>query len=562
MGCRGLTAALLVATGWLASASADSQRSLYYAIPEPSSNSWTSYSIPLVETAGWTIGSPAGPPPTQSEFTNILSFLNGLTISFDPSGSNPNKYVYLSLDNVSLAGLVTSTFPDCLTDGWTEGDNLDTGCNSLFGNPPGEIFISVPQTVPAVFDAPIKYLGNQSSGYNGTLSFDMEGEFPIEQGGYVVLTAIPDPKTLGSFSVLPWGDNYSRQTSLPSGLTNVAAIAGGNYHSLALKSDGTIIAWGLNSSGQTNVPPGLTNVVAIASGGYHNLALKADGTVVAWGDNTHGQTNVPPALSNVVAVAGGGYHGLALKSDGTVVGWVGTNTLVIQDNRTNSVSPNDGAGIVPTNLSNVVAIAGGGFHSLALKSDGTVVAWGLTNSGQTTVPLGLTNVSSIAAGSSHSLALKADGTVVAWGDNTDGQTNVPPGLTNIVAIAAGDFFNLALRADGTVVAWGDNTHGQTNVPVGVSNVMAIAGGGYHSLALIGSGPPVLHLPVSSVTRTPSGFSMALPTRSGRVYQLQYKDSLTDSNWTALPLAAGNSSILTVTDPTAAGPQRFYRVQQW
>src|SRR5882724_5975555 len=101
MNCKGLIALLLVATGWLVSASADSPRSLYYAIPEPSSNSWSSYSIPLVETAGWTIGSPAGPAPTQSEFTNILSFLNGLTIRFDTS-------TQIFLDNVSLASLVTS----------------------------------------------------------------------------------------------------------------------------------------------------------------------------------------------------------------------------------------------------------------------------------------------------------------------------------------------------------------------------------------------------------------------------------------------------------------------
>jgi len=552
MNCKGLTAVLLLASGWFASASADSPRSLYYAILEPSSNSWTSYSIPLVETAGWAIGSPAGPAPTQSEFTNILSFLNGLTIVF-------NTHTQTFLDNVSLAGLVTSTFPGCTSDGWMDGDDGGISCDSLFGDPPGSINNGA---LPAVFAAPIKFLGNQSSGYNGTLSFDMEEDFATGQGGYVILTAIPDPKTLGPFSVLPWGDNYSGQTSLPSGLTNVAAIAGGNYHSLALTSDGKIVAWGMNSSGQTNVPPGLTNVVAIASGGYHNLALKGDGTVVAWGDNSHGQTNVPPALTNVVAVAGGGYHSLALKSDGTVVGWVGTNTLFIQDNRTNIVSVNDGAGIVPTNLSNVVAIAGGGFHSLALKSDGTVVAWGLTNSGQTTVPLGLTNVSSIAAGSSHSLALKSDGTVVSWGDNTHGQTNVPPALTNIVAIAAGDFFNLALRADGTVVSWGDNTHGQTNVPVGVSNLVSIVGGGYHGLALIGSGPPMLHLPISRVTYTPNGFNVALPTQNGRVYVLQYKNLLTDSNWTALPLAAGNGGILMVTDPTVAGPQRFYRVQQW
>ena len=65
-----------------------------------------------------------------------------------------------------------------------------------------------------------------------------------------------------------------------------------------------------------------------------------------------------------------------------------------------------------------------------------MVAWGYNNSGQTTVPPGLSNVVAIAAGGYHSLALQADGTVVAWGYNGYGQTNVPPGLSNVVAIAA------------------------------------------------------------------------------------------------------------------------------
>ncbi|MFN5927759.1 MAG: RCC1 domain-containing protein, partial [Roseiflexaceae bacterium] len=95
----------------------------------------------------------------------------------------------------------------------------------------------------------------------------------------------------------------------------------GGSHSLALKANGTVVAWGLNSSGQSNVPSGLSNVVAIAAGGSHSLALKSDGTVVAWGYNGSGQSSVPSGLSNVVAIAAGGSHSLALKSDGTVVGW-------------------------------------------------------------------------------------------------------------------------------------------------------------------------------------------------------------------------------------------------
>ena len=75
-----------------------------------------------------------------------------------------------------------------------------------------------------------------------------------------------------------------------------------------------MVAWGDNRYGQTNVPSGLTNVVAIASGGYHSLALKGDGTVVVWGWNALGQCNVPSGLTNVVAIAGGDSHSLALEN--------------------------------------------------------------------------------------------------------------------------------------------------------------------------------------------------------------------------------------------------------
>ena len=73
-------------------------------------------------------------------------------------------------------------------------------------------------------------------------------------------------------------------------------------------------------------------------------------------------------------------------------------------------------------------------------------------------PAGLTNAVEIALGVSSALALKSDGTVAAWGDNSHGQTNVPSGLTNIVAIAAGDYHDLALKNNGTVVAWGDTNY--------------------------------------------------------------------------------------------------------
>ncbi len=107
------------------------------------------------------------------------------------------------------------------------------------------------------------------------------------------------------------------------------------------------------------------------------------------------------------------------------------------------------------------AIAAGRMHTLALKhGDGTVLGWG-DNSwgypvGQSTVPAGLSNVVAIASGLYHNLALNADGTVVAWGFDGDGETTVPAGLSNVVAVACGGYHSLSLKADGTVVAWGQD----------------------------------------------------------------------------------------------------------
>jgi alpha-tubulin suppressor-like RCC1 family protein len=275
------------------------------------------------------------------------------------------------------------------------------------------------------------------------------------------------------------------QATIPSGLSNVMAIAAGAWHSLALQSNGTVVAWGLDDRGQCDWPPGLSNVAAIAAGDYHSLALQADGTVVGWGDNTYGQTNIPFGLSNVVAIAAGAWHSLALQADGTVVGW-GYDA--------------DGETTIPSGLSRVVAIAAGDGDSLALQADGTVVGWGFNYCGEATgvptttspfdnsgpVVIGgqvLSGVVAIAAGDVHSLALKADGTVVGWGDNEFGQATIPAGLSNVVAIAAGSYHSLALKADGTVVGWGDNEYGETTIPAGLSNVVAIAAGKGYSLFL-------------------------------------------------------------------------------
>jgi len=271
-------------------------------------------------------------------------------------------------------------------------------------------------------------------------------------------------------AIVGWGMNGHLQTSVPVGLSGVTAFSAGGYHSLALKSDGTVVAWGCGGGfdfGQCTVPADLTGVTAISAGYYHNLALKSDGTVVAWGDNTYSQSTIPAGLSDVTTISAGGYHSLALKSDGTVVAW-------------GSLGQAD----VPPGLSGVTAISAGGAHNLVLKNDGTVVAWGCKpgyDFYQCIVPADLTGVSAISAGWYHSLALKNDGTVIDWG-GWGRNITPPPGLNNVIAIAAGGGHALALKIDGTVVAWGDNSFQQAIVPAGLSDVTAISAGFIHSLA--------------------------------------------------------------------------------
>ena len=165
-----------------------------------------------------------------------------------------------------------------------------------------------------------------------------------------------------------------------------------------------------------------------------------------------------------------------------------------------------------------MAIATFGTHTLALKLDGTVWAWGDNRSGQlgigtiggnrpTPVQVsGLTGIIAITAGAAHSVALGPDGLIRAWGNNSSGQlgdgtfmTRSTPtlvqGLILVTRVGAGRVHSLALRADGTAWAWGDNSSGQLGTgnfttsprPVqvtGMSGGLSIAGGGAHSLALV------------------------------------------------------------------------------
>jgi alpha-tubulin suppressor-like RCC1 family protein len=416
---------------------------------------------------------------------------------------------------------------------------------------------------------PVQVDGPQSAESKHYLSGDMlSGEIPLEESNVFAISHLAftgsncNSNTINLMSsaknsniINPaaisgtpwaWGDNSFGQLGngttgnelIPTqviGLSGVASVAGGECHSLALKTDGTVWAWGWNNYGQlgdatTNdsaLPvqvSGLNGVIAISGKGYHNLALKSDGTVWAWGSNYNGQlgngstvdSSIPvqvSGLSGVIAIAGGTYHSLALKSNGTVWAW-GDNSYGELGDRTSNERHSP---VQVSGLNSVIAIASGYFHSLALRSDGTVWTWGSNNLGELgygsmgvssntpTQVSGLSGVTAIAGGGIQSLALKSDGSVWPWGLRITSQTGggcggssyPSPGqvsdLNGITAISAGEYHCLAFKSDGKIWGWGHNFYGQlgngTNivgstptVASGLDGITGISGGRYHSLA--------------------------------------------------------------------------------
>ena len=243
------------------------------------------------------------------------------------------------------------------------------------------------------------------------------------------------------------------------------AIGSGSFHIIwdigadvpnrEFYSDSIVIKLAAGMSGWE--PGSCVTDIAIAAGGYHTVALRADVTVWAWGWNDYGalgdgtwtDSNTPVQvvgpggagnLEDIIAIAGGYHHTIALKSDGTVWTFGANDAGQLGDGtNTHRITPvqvfgEGGSGF----LTDVSAIAGGHYHTIALKSDGTVWAWGnnfhgqlgdnTTTSRHTPVQVhgegdigNIEDMSAIAAGYRHTIALKADGTVWAWGHNGYGQ---------------------------------------------------------------------------------------------------------------------------------------------
>lgn len=325
---------------------------------------------------------------------------------------------------------------------------------------------------------------------------------------------------LSDGSVWAWGSNWNGELGIGEkggifatpvrvkGLEDIVMVSAGKDHNLALRRDGTVWAWGRNEGGQLGdgtresklVPvqvKGLKDVVMVAAAEGHSLALKRDGTIWVWGFNSDGvlglneivtHCEVPlkvEGLGEIVSIATNRYLVFALRKDGRIVAWGKRwhkhlcGDIDLWDKR---------KFIIIDKLEDIVAIALGENHAVALRQDGRVLTWGvfeydLWRENERIFPVLierelLEDVRMIAAGYKHALVVKGDGSVWAWGMNRRGQlgdgtvvSKVFPvrvrGIEGVVSISGGGWHTVAVKEDGSIWGWGFNYFGQVGSRDGV-----------------------------------------------------------------------------------------------
>lgn len=367
-----------------------------------------------------------------------------------------------------------------------------------------------------------------------TINYTSDGTTPtsanrtVASGGTVL---VDRPLTLKANA---WKTGMTPSSTTTAAFTISGKVGGGQNHSIVLRSDGTVWSFGSNSTGQLSIGTAdalthaapvqaklnattvLSGVSGIAAGASHSLAIKAaDGSVYGWGNDSAGQlgdnssatqqlypvqakttATGNPLLTGITEAAAGSAHSIALKSDGTVWTWGSNASGQLGDGSTTSrklaaqvkTSKN-------TSLTGIIAIAAGDNFGLALKSDGTVWAWGVNSAGQLGIGsttsqsfavqvklssgVALSGIQEIACGSAYAAALKSDGTVWAWGSNSNGQLangttaqannpvqaklNSTTFISGVNALACGASHLLVLKADGSVWSCGLNASGQLSV---------------------------------------------------------------------------------------------------
>ena len=364
------------------------------------------------------------------------------------------------------------------------------------------------------------------------------------------------------------GTNTDRTSPVQIGSeTSWKSVDAGSIHNVAVRTDGTLWGWGYNanyqlSDGTTtnrNSPVQIgtaTSWQSVAAGTYHTVAVQNNGTLLAWGHNSSGQLGVglemdsnynittpnrtipTSVLWDTFSVAAGFGHTVAVKTDGTLWAWgangygqVGDGTIQTGAERDPYVKKASPIRIGSATTWQSVAV--GGSHTVAVRTDGTLWAWGNNNSGQMgdgtntdrTSPVQIgseTTWQSVAAGDYHTLAVRTDGTLWAWGNNYHGQvgdgtttTRTSPvqigSATTWQSVAAGAYHNVAVRADGTLWAWGFNRESQLGdgttttrtspVRIGTATTwQSVSAGSSHTVAVQAATPaPEINVTGNSVS---------------------------------------------------------------
>jgi hypothetical protein len=206
------------------------------------------------------------------------------------------------------------------------------------------------------------------------------------------------------------------------------------------------------------------------------ISSTAGGNVTAPGEDTY--TYDKGTVVDLVAAAEDGYSFVEWTGDVGTIGNVTAAATTITMNGDYSITANFEATFM---------VSAGGYHTVGLKSDGTVIAVGNTGFGQCNVS-GWGNITQIAASSYHTVGLKSDGTVIAVGNNDSGRCNVGD-WTDIIQVAAGTSHTVGLKANGTVVAVGNNDSGRCEVD-DWAGIIQIAAGWYHTVGLCSNGTVV------------------------------------------------------------------------
>jgi alpha-tubulin suppressor-like RCC1 family protein len=351
-------------------------------------------------------------------------------------------------------------------------------------------------------------------------------------------------EALALLPLVPWAVRLSRRAA-PA---RVRRVFPGGDHTLILDSDGTLKVWSSalkpNGSGEMGLGhfdpverytlfaiPGLSKVVSAAAGWGSSFAVLADGRIMAWGTRSRGILGITPraevevsaqarpnahtptpiaAQFDAIDLSVGSDHVLALARDGTVWSWgygpkgqlgIGPPPIINFKTHTPAAMTFVPFPVQIPGLTDVIAVAAGDDHSMALKRDGTIVSWGGNKFGQlgdgttvdrtTPAPVpGIGKVIAIAA-DSFSVAVLADGRALSWGYASSGSLGRPPfsgigppnpvptvvpGVTGARTISASVATVVALTQAGTVISWGFNPYGEAGQGIAFSQSVGLPAG--------------------------------------------------------------------------------------